>query len=525
MNKTVLQGKDAMEAISRGVDMIVNPVKSTIGPRGRTVILSRSAVADYGIVNAPVEVTKDGYKITQNISSSDANEQVGCMLVKEAADRQMRDVGDGTSSCSLLVQAILTKGLELIAAGGNHVEITSGINSAVDYVVEELKKLSTPIDGDVERIRQVATISANGDAEIGGLIAQAFSQIGKDGIINLEESKGRETTIKISDGIKFGRGWISPYFITNRAKAECELDNPFILIYDRPITQIAQLMPVLEQVLLTKRPLMIFCDNSEGDALATLTFNAQQNRMQACVVAMDFLGQRKRDFMEDIAAATNGTYINELKGTKLENVKLDMLGQAKKVVIGKEDTVIIGGFKDEQVFNNLVDSLKEQEEKEEEGEEKDLLRRRIARLKGSVAILSVGATTEIQMKEKSDRVDDAIKAARSAVEEGFVAGGGTAFLRIRQKKSVNAGWNLIMDILEAPLSQICTNVGADAEGIVAKVYQAEGDVGYNAKTGVVEDLVKAGVIEPTKSNRCALQNAASVCCQILSSDFMITDTL
>lgn len=527
MQKIISSGKTAMDKIKQGVDLVANPVRSTISPLGRTVIIGKSYVGDYNINNLPVEVSKDGYKVALSIKSSDPEVQIGVSLIQEAASKQMENAGDATSTVCLLTQAILDGGLKLIEEGASHVEVVKGINAAVDYVVGELKKMSTPIDGDVERIRQVATTCSNGDKVIGDLIAEAFSQIGADGVINIEEAKGRETSIKISDGIKFNRGWASQYFVTNKAKAECVLENPHILIYDRPVTILKDLMPLLEKILTQqkitgeKRPLMIFCDATDGDALATLTFNNQQGALQSCVVEMAFLGQYKRDFMEDIAAATGGVFINELKGTKLENVTLQQLGQAQKIVVGKDETVIIGGLKNEKIFNSLAQNIKVLEQAEEDPELKELLKKRHARLNGSVAILSVGATTEVEMKEKKDRVDDAVRATRSAIEEGFLPGGGTAFLRIN-----NVGDFVIANSLLMPFGQICVNGGKNYTELITEVLGHDNkNVGYNARTNKVEDLVLAGIIEPTKSNRCAIQNAASVVCQILSSQYLITDTL
>lgn len=552
MQKLVSSGKNVMDKILAGINLVADPVKSTISPKGRTVIIGKAYVADYNVNNMPIEVTKDGYKVSESISSPDPETQLGVLFIQEACRKQMADAGDATSTCALLTQAILAGGLKLIEEGANSVDVVNGINAAVEYVVAELKKMSTPIDGDVEKIRAVATTCSNGDKVIGDLIAEAFSKTGADGVINIEEAKGRETSIKISDGIKFHRGWASQYFVTNKAKAECVLENPYILIYDRPITILKDFMPLLEKILNKekesgiKRPLMVFCDAADGDPLATLTFNNQlaqggQGGLRSCVVEMAFLGQYKKDFMEDIAAATGGVFINELKGTKLENVNLQQLGQAKKVVVGKDETVIIGGLKDEKVFDKLAKDIKELEEKEEDPELKELLKKRLARLKGSVAILSVGATTEVEMKEKKDRIDDSVRATRSAVEAGFVIGGGMAFRKIVMamvmEKHVNANkektgtisfdksMELIITALNTPLQQICENAGVNSTDIFHKLENETGNTGYNAKTNRIEDLIKSGVIEPTKSNRCALQNAASVVCQILSSNYMVTDTL
>lgn len=526
MNKLIIEGEAAMSKILEGVNLVANPVKSTIGPLGRLVLISKSYIGnDFSMEDIPVIATKDGYRVSQSISSKDLEVQVGVKLVQEACEKQMAMVGDATSTTALLTQALLEGGLKLIN-GSNHVKVVYEINKAVDYVVSELKKMAIPINGDIEKIRQVATISANNDAFIGNLIAEAFGKIGSDGVISIEQNKGRETTIKVSDGIKFNRGWVSPYFVTNKAKGEAVLDNPYILIYDKPITQVNALMPVVTEVLrmneATKqmRPLVIFCDDIEGDALATLTFNMQQGKFQSCAVNMAFLGQRKADFMEDIAAATGGIFINELKGVKLENVTIEMLGQAQKITVGKEDTIIMGGVKDEKIFNNLVSSLKELEAKEDDEIEKDLIKRRIARLNGAIAILSVGATTEVELKEKIDRVDDAVKATRAAIDEGIIIGGGSSFLKINM-----VGYSdLVKDAIAMPFTQLCINAGR-GESLLNEIVNSKNNFGYNVKTYKFEDLFLSGVIEPAKSNICALQNAASVVTTILSSQFLITDTL
>lgn len=537
MQKLISSGKNAMDKILKGVSLVADPVKSTMSPRGRTVIISKSFVGDYNVNNYPVEVSKDGYKVAMSIQATDPEVQVGVQLIQEAAAKQMRDAGDATSTVCLLTQAILEGGLKLLNEGANPVELVGGINAAVEYVVGELKKMSTPIDGDIEKIRQVATVCSNNDTVIGNLIATAFDKIGADGVIDIEESKNRETSIKISDGIKYPAGWASQYFVTNKAKAESVLENPYILIYDRPVTILKDIMPLLQKVLEQeqktnkKRPLMIICDATDGEALATFTFNTQQGGLQTCVTEMKWLGEYKREFLEDVAAATGGVFINELKGKKLEKVELSDLGQAQKIVVSKNETVIIGGLKDEVVFNSLVDSIKELEAKEEDDNEKEKLRKRLARLTGSVATLSVGATTEVEMKEKKDRIDDATRATRSAIESGFIVGSGTAFLRVKDTvihcRKLNdvfrEGAQLVHEAIQKSLEQICANAGVESK--VANVYNLEGSFGFNAKTNEIEDLVKSGIIEPTKSNICALQNAASVSCQILSSSFMITDTL
>lgn len=519
MNKQVRSGKEAMDKILEGVNLVSDPVKSTLGPKGKTVIISQSYVEDYGTKNYPVVVTKDGWRVSQSISSTDPLIQAGVLFIQEAAQKTMTDAGDATTTTCLLAQAIVTEGLKAIEAGANPHELKNGIEESVEYVVGELKKMAIPINGDIERIRQVATISANNDSEIGDLIAEAYSKIGVNGSVNIEEAKGVSTSIKIADGFKFHRGWASPYFINNMAKEECELIEPYIFIYDRPISQLQPLMPLLEKVLTAKRPLLIICEDSDGEALATLTFNTAKKTMQACVVNMAFMGESKVKVMEDIAMVTGGTFVNELKGIKLENVGLQELGQAAKVIVGKDSTVIVGGLKNEKTYTSFVSDLNTLAESCESLEEKEKIQKRIARLNEGVAILSIGAMTEVEMKEKKDRADDAVRATKCAIEEGFIPGGGSAFLRIKTENE------LINKVLYKPLWQICENAGVNPDSILREVMSNKNEFGYNAKLDKIEDLVEAGVIEAVKSNRCALQNAASVACQILTSQYVITDVL
>lgn len=533
MNKLVSNGKSAMDKILEGVNLVTNPVKSTLGAKGKTVIISEAYIADYGTKNYPIVVTKDGWRVSQSISSIDPLIQAGVLFIQEAAQKTMTDAGDATTTTCLLAQSIVAEGLKMIESGANPHELKLGIEKAVEYVVGQLKEMAIPIDGDIERIRQVATISANNDSEIGNLIAEAYSKIGVEGSVTIEEAKGVSTSIKIADGFKFHRGWASPYFITNLAKEECELIEPYVLIYDRPVTILKDLMPILQKVIETKRPLIIICEDSDGEALATLTFNSAKKKatgegLQSCVINMSFMGENKIKVMEDIAAVTGGTFINELKGVKLENVTLQHLGQAGKILIGKENTVIIGGQKKQDEYDKLVLGLKELSAQTEAQEEKEKIDRRIARLNEGVAILSIGATTEVEMKEKRDRADDSVRATKCAIEEGFIVGGGTAFLRIK------SGNKIVDNAIYAPLKQILSNAGVSEKkwwkfwkpkNIIDIVKSESRFIGYNAKTGQIEDLVKSGIIDAVKSNRCALQNAASVACQILTSQYVITDTM
>jgi chaperonin GroEL len=428
-----------------------------------------------------------------------------------------------------LAEAIILKGFEMIDNGANPQELKKGIDKAVEYVCSEIKKMAIPVGDDNEMIRQVATVSANNDSSIGDLIAEAYRKIGNSGVINIEDAKGVDTTIKMTDGFTFPRGWVSPYFITNRAKDECELIEPYILIYDKPISQLQPLMPILEQVAAKQKSLLIICEDADGEALATLTMNAAQKRLSCCVVTLAFLGNSKVNVMEDIAAVTGGTFINELKGVELKNVTIKHLGLAKKVVIGKESTTIIGGIKDEDRFNELVDGLKESITKTDDDYEKILIEKRIARLKEGVAILSIGGATETEMNERKDRADDAVKATKAAIEEGCLVGGGTAFLRVPlaivKETQLENGYNLIFDAIEEPLKQICRNAGVDENKILKDVKDANGGFGYNCKTDTIEDLAKAGILDAAKAVRCSLQNAASVATMILTTECVISDTI
>ncbi len=543
MNKLISYSKDAMNKIKGGIDLVVDPVKSTLSPLGRTVIISEAIVGDYKINDYPLVVSKDGYRVGMAIYASDREVNVGVLFAQQVLVKQMIDAGDATTTAALLTQAILNGGLKLIDAGHTHIEVKKGILKATDIIVKSLKKMSTPINGNADLIRQVATVSANGDEEIGNLIGNAFSQIGEDGVIDIEQSKSPETKISISPGLKFHKGYASQYFVTDKSKAECVLENPYILIYDRTLSRLmdseggAGIMPILEKIIKhqqqtgIKRPLMIFCDSADGEALSTLTFNTQQGVLQSCVVEMQFLGDKKRVFLEDIAAATGGYFVNELKGVKLSNTNLNHLGSAQKIVVTKDETIIIGGNYNDLIFNQLVSEIKELEEKEEDTDAKELLKKRLARLTGKVATLMIGGTTDVEMKERYDRADDAVRATASAVEEGYTAGGGNAFRFAGISLSTYTGseqksiLDMMCQITKEPLKQICLNSAIDYDKVLQDLLQKESNIGYNAANGKVEDLIKAGIIEPTKSNRCAIENAASVACAILTSNYMITDTM
>jgi chaperonin GroEL len=531
MIKNISSGKAVMDKIKEGVDLVANPVKSTISPNGRTVIISESYVSDYDTRNRPILVSKDGYKVSTKISSNDPDIQVGVLFAQQAAEKQMIDAGDATSTCTLFVQSFLESGLELIESGKSHVAVKELINDGVESVVNQLKKMAIPVNGDVE-IKKIATVSANNDSEIGDLIGGAYEKIGDSGMIKIEKSKGVNTTIKITGGITFGRGWASEHFI-NAPKGECALANPYILVVDEHLVKFKDIETSLGVILAENRqkgenrPLMIFCNRTDGEALATLIYNHKLNGrnsnegISSCVVQMEFLDNKKVEFMNDIALATGAKFISENTGGSLEKITIDQFGSAESVTVSKDETTIVGGKKDEMEFDKEVVDLKKLEHDEIDPELKDLLQKRIARLTSSVAIISVGGTTEVEMEERLDRVDDAVRASKCAIEEGYLPGGGTSFLRVLVENNYVLGKAMLM-----PISQICNNGGKDYDDIFKEVSFADNkNIGYNAKEDRVEDLVKAGIIEPLKSNRCALQNAASVVNQILSSQYVITDSL
>lgn len=526
MKKLVSSGKSAMDKIKEGVDLVVNPVKSTISPNGRTVIISESYVADYDVKNSPIKVTKDGYLVSTKISSNDPEVQVGVLFAQQAAEKQMIDAGDATSTCCLFVQGLLDGGLKLIEEGVSPVNVKEGINKGVEEVVKQLKAMAIPVNGDIEIIRKVATTSANNDKEIGDLIASAYEKIGDDGVIKIEKAKGMNTSIKITGGVTFGKGWASEHFV-NAPKGECILAKPYILIVDEHLVQMKEVMPLLEKIFTTnginneKRGLMIFCNRSDGEALATFIVNHKKDILPCCVVQMDFLGEKKVEFMQDIALATGGFFISENTGGKLDEIGVEHLGSAESVVISRDETTIIGGDKKADEFEKLLSVLKKQEEAEEDADLKELLRKRIARLNSSVAVLSVGGVTEVEMEEKLDRVDDSTRAVKCALEEGYLPGGATSFLRVHGVPDFATASSILL-----PFGQICVNGGKNYTELLTEVLDNENiNFGYNAVSDKVENLIESGVIEPVKSNRCALQNAASVVNQILSSQFMITDSL
>ena len=534
-----ISSTDTLSKIIKGAKEIVNPVVSTLGSNGTTVLISRSKDFGEGLVQYPILVTKDGYTVTEHIEVEEPTEKIGVKMIKEAAQKTVDQAGDGTTTTCLLSLAILEAGQKLIEAGYNPQQIKKGIDIAVDYVVGEIAKSAIQVKGDIEKIRQIATLAANGDKVIGDFIAEAYSKIGMNGVISVEEAKGVGTSLKVIDGFKFPRGWASPYFINNEAKGESVLHDAYILIYAQAITQFKGLEPLLQQIFNknaqegVNKPLVIISPDCSDIALATLVANNAKRTILSCAVNTAFLGDKGGEIMEDIAAATGGVFINDVKGIQLENVQLSQLGKADKIVISQTETLIIGGHKDKEDYAKLLNGLTEKLSLETEDEaEKKSLTERIARLEGNVALLSIGATTEVEMKEMKDRADDAVGSAKCAIEEGYVVGGGTALLKIKplvvvdtaRNPSAVKGQELIMDILKSSLVQICTNSGVDSNIIIPKVMGSKPNYGYNSRTETIEDLIEAGIIDAAKVVRCSLQNAASVATMILISKYSIAYT-
>lgn len=519
MNKQVLYSKEARAKILDGVTKIVDAIRITLGPQGRNCIIAQSAVVDYGVHNLPLYITNDGFNIARNFDLMDYFEKVGVMIIKECTFKTVEQAGDGTSSCAILANAILEKGMPLIDNGANPMELKKQIDKAVENVISQLKTLSTPIKGDIDRIRNIATISANNDPEIGGWIADAFAKIGDEGIIDLEASKGVRTEIKISDGYKWDQSWTSPLFITNREKQLVEFENPLILIYHNRINHHTQIMKALEICQSSGKPLLIICEDAVEEGLAFMVLNTLQGRVRVCAVKSPAFGEDRRIEMEDIALLTGGDYISDVRGINIKESTINNFGTAKKVIVNKDETIIIGGGGDKEAIESHINELRMNLAEAKNEDEKFPIEKRIAKLKGGVAVIQVGAATETEMKEKLDRFDDAVRATKAAISEGYVAGGGTTYLRIR---SGNEIVDYAMDMI---LKQICLNAGVDAEQIIKQVKGLSGNMGYNAKTDKIEDLVESGVIDPTKVIRCALTNAASSAGMILTTEAMIVDTM
>ncbi|CEN33955.1 MULTISPECIES: chaperonin GroEL [Capnocytophaga] len=524
MAKEIKFDIEAREGLKRGVDALANAVKVTLGPKGRNVIISKSFGSPH--------ITKDGVTVAKEVELEDALENMGAQMVKEVASKTNDLAGDGTTTATVLAQAIVKEGLKNVAAGANPMDLKRGIDKAVTKIVENLAKQAKEVGSSSEKIRQVASISANNDDTIGELIATAFEKVGKEGVITVEEAKGTDTYVDVVEGMQFDRGYLSPYFVTDSEKMVAELDRPYILLYDKKISTMKDLLPVLEPVAQSGKPLLIIAEDIDGEALATLVVNKLRGTLRIAAVKAPGFGDRRKAMLEDIAILTGGTVIAEERGFTLENATIDMLGTAEKVSIDKDNTTVVNGAGDAEQIKARVNQIKAQIEVTTSDYDREKLQERLAKLSGGVAVLYVGAASEVEMKEKKDRVDDALHATRAAVEEGIVAGGGIALLRAKsvlaKLKPVNAdeatGIQIVAKSLEAPLRTIVENAGVEGSVVVAKVTESSRDTfGYNAKTDQYADMFKAGIIDPKKVTRVALENAASVAGMILTTECALVD--
>ncbi|MDB5141370.1 MAG: groEL [Mucilaginibacter sp.] len=523
MAKQVKYNVEARDALKRGVDLLANAVKVTLGPKGRHVIIDKK-------FGAP-SITKDGVTVAKEIELKDPIENMGAQMLKEVASKTADIAGDGTTTATVLAQAIVTAGIKNVAAGANPMDLKRGIDKAVRVVVENLKSQKQDVGDDFGKIKQVASISANNDEVIGEMIADAMKKVGTGGVITVEEAKGTETEVKTVEGMQFDRGYLSPYFVTNADKMEVELENPYILIYDKKISSMKELLPILEKQVQTGKPLLIIAEDLDGEALATLVVNKIRGSLKVAAVKAPGFGDRRKAMLEDIAVLTGGTVISEERGYKLESAELSFLGQAEKITIDKDNTTIINGDGKPENIKARVSEIRTQIDITTSDYDKEKLQERLAKLSGGVAVLYIGAASEVEMKEKKDRVDDALHATRAAVEEGIVAGGGVAFIRAvdalanlkGDNDDENTGIQIIRRAIEEPLRQICENAGIEGSIVVQKVKEGKGDFGYNARTDKYENLIGAGVIDPTKVGRVALENAASIAAMLLTTECVLAD--
>jgi chaperonin GroEL len=523
MAKQLYFNTEARAKMKKGVDVLANAVKVTLGPKGRNVVLEKK-------FGSPA-VTKDGVSVAKEIELEDPIENMGAQMVKEVASKTADVAGDGTTTATVLAQSIITEGLKNVAAGANPMDLKRGIDKAVDIIVDNLKKQSQTVGSDSKKIEQVASISANNDPEIGKLIANAMSKVGKDGVITVEEARGTETSIELVEGMQFDRGYISPYFVTNPDKMECELASPYILIYDKKVSAMKDILHILEKVAQQGAPLVIIAEDLEGEALATLVVNKIRGTLKVAAVKAPGFGDRRKEMLQDIAILTKGIVISEEQGYKLENADLTYLGRAERVTIDKDNTTIVGGKGKKDDINARIGQIKAQIETTTSEYDKEKLQERLAKLSGGVAVLNIGAATETEMKEKKDRVDDALHATRAAVEEGIVPGGGIAYIRaieaLDKKKGANedetTGIAIVRRALEEPLRTIVANAGSEGSIVVQKVKEGKADFGYNARTDSYEKLLTAGVIDPTKVSRVALEHAASIAGMLLTTECVIAD--
>ncbi|MGB5236580.1 MAG: chaperonin GroEL [Flavobacteriaceae bacterium] len=523
MAKDITFDIEARDGLRKGVDALANAVKVTLGPKGRNVIISKS-------FGSPV-VTKDGVTVAKEIELTDALEDMGAQMVKEVASKTNDLAGDGTTTATVLAQAIVKEGLKNVAAGANPMDLKRGIDKAVAAIVANLAKQSKRVGDSSEKIKQVASISSNNDKMIGELIAAAFEKVGKEGVITVEEAKGTDTYVDVVEGMQFDRGYLSPYFVTDSEKMIADLDSPYILLFDKKISTMKDLLPVLEPVAQSGKPLLIISEDVDGEALATLVVNKLRGSLKIAAVKAPGFGDRRKAMLEDIAILTNGTVISEERGFSLENATIDMLGSCEKITIDKDNTTIVNGSGAAKNIKTRVNQIKSQIETTTSDYDREKLQERLAKLSGGVAVLYVGAASEVEMKEKKDRVDDALHATRAAVEEGIVAGGGVAFIRAKaslakvdaENSDEETGVQIVARAIESPMRTIVENAGGEGSVVVAKVYEGKGDFGYDAKSEKFVEMLKAGIIDPAKVTRIALENAASVAGMILTTECALTD--
>ncbi len=523
MAKEIKFEMEARDLLKKGVDSLANAVKVTLGPKGRNVILSKSFGAPH--------ITKDGVSVAKEIELEDQFENMGAQLVKEVASKTNDDAGDGTTTATILAQALISVGLKNVTAGANPMDLKRGIDKAVAKIVEGIRSMAIEIGDDFDKIENVAKISANGDEQIGQLIAEAMRKVKKEGVITVEEAKGTDTTVEIVEGMQFDRGYISPYFVTNSEKMIAELENPFILLYDKKISVLKDILPILEQTVQTGRPLLIIAEDIESEALTTLVVNRLRSQLKVCAVKAPGFGDRRKAMLQDIAILTGGVVVSEETGISLESVTMDMLGRAEKVTVDKDNTTIVNGSGDKTAIEERTSQIKAQMEQTSSDYDKEKLQERLAKLAGGVAVLYVGAASEVEMKEKKDRVDDALSATRAAVEEGTVPGGGTAYIRassmleglVGDNEDETTGIEIVKRAIEEPLRQIVANSGKEGAVIVQKVKEGKDDFGYNARLDKFENLYTSGVIDPAKVTRVALENAASIAGMFLTTECVVAD--
>ena len=523
MAKDIKYNMDARDLLKKGVDQLANAVKVTLGPKGRNVVIEKK-------FGAP-QITKDGVTVAKEVELENKFENTGAQLVKSVASKTGDDAGDGTTTATILTQAIVTEGLKNVTAGANPMDLKRGIDKAVAAVVAFIKDHAEQVDDNYDKIEQVATVSANNDAEIGKLLADAMRKVSKDGVITIEESKSRDTNIGVVEGMQFDRGYLSGYFMTDADKMECVMDNPYILLYDKKISNLKEFLPILQPAAESGRPLLVIAEDVDSEALTTLVVNRLRGGLKICAVKAPGFGDRRKAMLEDIAVLTGGVVISEEKGLKLEQATLDMLGSADKVTVNKDNTTIVNGHGEKANIQDRVAQIKNEIENTKSSYDKEKLQERLAKLAGGVAVLYVGANSEVEMKEKKDRVDDALCATRAAIEEGIVAGGGTTYIRaleaLKDMKGDNAdettGIRIVERAIEEPLRQIVANAGGEGSVVVNKVREGEGDFGYNARKDVYEDMRQAGIVDPAKVERVALENAASIAGLFLTTECVLVD--